>query len=143
MSGPLAAPAVWDALVLLVMTTVPPTYNGSALLAGDRIYRDGEVPSNAPLGYILIGGAVEPAGGFYNGRPGRDDSFFSLHCWHTTPTKALYIANWLTGLLHHRTLTLEGHVMWRSTVQSLNHVADPERRAFQVPLNWTISTLEA
>lgn len=136
----LVAVPVWDALVARVMLAAPPA-NG--ILSGDRIYRDGEVPTNAVLGYVLIGGATEPKGGFYNGQTGRTRTLFRLHCWSDTPTNAARIAAWMTALIDGQLLTLDGHTMWESQVTALPHAPDTDRTAWQVPLNWEVSTLEA
>jgi hypothetical protein len=136
---------VWDALVALVSAAPSPPVgsNSQALLNADRIYRDGEVPTEAELGYVLIGGAVQPRGGFYNGQVGRTGQLYRLHCWSDTPTNATRIAAWLTALIDGQLLTLDGHTMWESKVTALPHVSDAERTAYQVPLNWEVSTLEA
>ncbi|MBA2458997.1 MAG: DUF3168 domain-containing protein [Gemmatimonadales bacterium] len=131
---------VWDALVALVIAAAPPAPSG--LLNADRIYRDGEVPETAALGYILIGSAIQPRGGFYNGQRGRTDQLYRLHCWSTTPTNAERIAAWLTALLDGQLLTLAGHTMWTSRITSFGHQADTDRTAYQVVLNWDVSTLE-
>lgn len=141
----LVAVPVWDALVTLLLSAPnPPTgKNSQPLLNADRIYRDGEVPESAELGYILIGTAIQPRGGFYNGQVGRTAMLFRLHCWSDTPTNAERIAAWLTALLDDARLTLDGHTMWQSQVTSLGHQPDANRTAYQIPLNWLVSTLQA
>lgn len=134
----LVAVPVWDALVARVIVAPDAT----TLLNVDRIYRDGDVPENAPLSYILIGQAIEPKGGFYNGRRGRSRALYRLHCWSDTPTNAARVANWLTELIDDLPLTLDGHTMWESRITSFGHLPDPDRTAYQVPLNWEVSTLE-
>jgi hypothetical protein len=103
--------------------------NPPADLKPPRFYRDGEVPENAELPYYLLGRVLEDPAGFYT-RPG-SSAAYRVHCWAETYTKALRLYDWLDGLLHNVTLTLDGHTVWQCKVRLVGSGVDASSDARQ------------
>lgn len=145
--------AVWDAVVAVIVAegVGPVDSQANDLLNDDRVYRNGEVPESAAnalidpedgRGYFLIGMAPESEAGFYNGEPGQL-GLYRIHCWSRTPTNAERLYQWLKALLHDQRLTLDGHTQILGTVSKGNHSRDPSGKAWQVPANYDVETVEA
>jgi hypothetical protein len=119
------AVAGWDALAAAIRTGAAPP----VALSAARFYRDGQVPSNAPLGYYLLGMVLEDPAGFYD-RPGAS-AVYRIHCWADTSTNALRLYAWLHGLLHDQTVTVEGHAVWECKVRLVGTGRDQSSTAQQ------------
>lgn len=118
----------------------PPSGPGGPILGTPRFYR-GQAPSDAVLGYFLIGGTDESAAGFYM-RPGQDGAV-RVHCWGLTEDDALRMYGWLTGLVHERALMLATHVLVVGQVRLVQAVPDADRSAWQAAADYRYTTLDA
>lgn len=131
--------AVWDA----IGAAIDAGTNWPGALGVPRWYRNGEVPVTAPLGYFLLGQAPEGEAGFYNGQAGQSGTY-RIHCWATTATNAARLYGWLKSILQDRKLTLAGHVMWQGgALTKHGEQADADGKAWQVPADYDVETLEA
>jgi hypothetical protein len=118
--------AGWDALAAAITAGAAPPM----ALSSPRFYRDGAVPSNAPLGYYLLGMVLEDPAGFYDRSLG-GSAVYRIHCWADTSTNALRLYAWLFGLLHNVTLTLDGHEVWECKVRLVGTGRDQSSTAQQ------------
>lgn len=89
------------------------------LLAGDRVYADGEQPEKATLPFILLGTSEENADDSY-GRDGNEGALaITIHA--SSKRTALEIGEHVNRLLHHVAITISGHVYIDA---ECNHVRD-------------------
>lgn len=127
---------VWDALGKAIDVGANPP----AGLSAARFYRNGEVPSKAPLSYFLLGQAPESEAGYY-GQAGQEGRY-RIHCWADTPSSANRLYQWLRALIHDRRLLLQGHTMIRGSLSKGGEVPDADGKAWQVPAEYLVETLE-
>lgn len=134
--------SVWDALASAIQqgTNPPKGPSGETILATQRVYR-GAAPSTAALGYFLFGIDPENEAGFYNQRG--QSGLYRVHCWATTPTNANRLYQWLKHLVHDVTLPLENHQMLSGKMTKGGAQADTDRKAWQVPADYRVESLEA
>lgn len=95
----------------------------TTLLAGDRVYADGEQGEGAALPFILLGSSQENAEDSY-GRGGNDGTLMiTVHA--SSKKSALAIGEHVNRLLHGVAITISGHVYVDAECDHLRDFPDP------------------
>lgn len=118
-----ASSAAWPLEVALA-TAITADAGCQAVLDGDRVYNEGEVPRDAaPARYLTIGAASEEHPAVF--RRTRSAGTVLLHCWGRNKQDVLAIYAALVPVLQGTTLAVTGHRQIKGRLQLITTMADP------------------